>query len=71
MDRMLRLDLVRRLAWRLVDLGIMRERIEETFKRQMVVRTPDAGEAEEIVLVSEAALEPQTLPDAGSAGRLI
>ena len=31
---MLRLVVARRLAWRLADLGIVRERIEESFKRQ-------------------------------------
>jgi hypothetical protein len=50
---MLRLVVVRRLVWRLADLGIMRERIEESFKRQMIVRAPDAGETEALVLVEE------------------
>jgi hypothetical protein len=35
---MLRLVVVRRLAWRLADLGIMRGRIEESFRRQMIVQ---------------------------------
>jgi hypothetical protein len=75
---MLRLVVVRRLVWRLADLGIMRERIEESFKRQMIVRGPDAGETEGLVLVErkpegftlveEASLESQAWPDAHSAG---
>ncbi len=69
MDRILRLVVIRRLAWRLADLGILRERIEESFKRHMIVRAPDAEETERLGLIEEAALEEQTLPDVGSAGR--
>jgi hypothetical protein len=66
---MLRLGVVRRLAWGLADVGIMRERIEESFKRRMVVRATDVEEAEEVGFVEVAELEAQSLPEARSASR--
>ena len=66
---MLRLRVVQRLAWRLADLGIMRVRIEETFKRRMMVRGASADGSEEVVLAEVRELEPRTMHEARSASR--
>jgi hypothetical protein len=65
---MLRLVVVRRLAWRLADLGIMRERIEEGFKRRMVVRGHGSS-SRALALIEDGDLEAEAVPDAGSVAR--
>jgi hypothetical protein len=64
--RMLRLVIVRRLAWTLADLGIMRGRIEEAFKRHLIVPAPDGEKIEPFGFVEESAFDTQTLPKANS-----
>jgi hypothetical protein len=67
---MLRLAVVRWLLWGLADHGVMRGRIEELFKRHMVVRASDAERVEPARRhVEEPSLEPHVIPDARSAAR--
>jgi hypothetical protein len=64
---LLKLVVFRRLAWKLADHGIMRERIEESFKRRLVVRIPDGERARTVSLIDDAALDAHALSKANSA----
>lgn len=67
---MLKLAVVRWLLWGLADRGIMLGRIEELFKRHMVVRASDADGAETTLRrVEEPTLEPHVVREGRSAAR--
>ena len=68
---MLRLAVVRWFLWGLADHGVMRGRIEELFKRPMVVRASDADRAGISLRPVEepTTLEPHVVRDARSAAR--
>ena len=66
--RMLRLAVVRWFLWGLADHGIMLGRIDELFKRHMVVRASDADGAETTLRrVEEPILEPHVVRERSAA----
>jgi hypothetical protein len=68
---MLKLAVVRWFLWGLADHGVMRRRIEELFKRPMVVRAPDADRAGASLRPVEepTTAEPRVVRNARSAAR--
>ncbi len=65
---MLSIGIVRRVAWALADRGIFRERIEESFKRLMIVRPLSVHDGPDGVVLDMSGGHDPALREAGSAG---
>lgn len=61
----LRFGIVQRLAWRLADRNLMRERIEEAFKRRLIVAAPPSARGDALAQIKDIQAERGARPGVG------